>query len=60
MRMPEKEEELTILDNVFVTRLDVQDSQSIQEALRAGIEKFGNIDVLLTHRIIQKPVLLQK
>jgi NADP-dependent 3-hydroxy acid dehydrogenase YdfG len=49
MRTPEKEEELTKLDHVFVTRLDVQDHQSIQEAVKLGIEKFGKIDVLLNN-----------
>ena len=46
MRTPEKEEELTQLDHVLVTRLDVTDLDSIQAAVKAGIEKFGKIDVL--------------
>ena len=49
MRTPEKEEELTTLDNVLVTRLDVQDQGSIKEAINSGIEKFGKIDVLLNN-----------
>lgn len=49
MRTPEKEEELIPLDNVLVTRLDVQDSASIKDAVSAGIEKFGKIDVLLNN-----------
>ena len=49
MRTPQKEEELTKLDNVLVTRLDVQDLPSIQKAVSAGIEKFGKIDVLLNN-----------
>jgi NADP-dependent 3-hydroxy acid dehydrogenase YdfG len=49
MRTPAKEEELTKLDRVLVTRLDVQDQQSIKEAVRLGIEKFGKIDVLLNN-----------
>jgi short-subunit dehydrogenase len=49
MRTPEKEEELTKHNDVLVTRLDVQDSQSIQEAVKQGIEKFGRIDVLLNN-----------
>lgn len=49
MRAPEKEKELTKLDHVFVTRLDVQDQQSIEKAVRLGIEKFGKIDVLLNN-----------
>ncbi|HBG93023.1 MAG: short-chain dehydrogenase/reductase [Nitrospirae bacterium RIFOXYB2_FULL_43_5] len=49
MRTPEKEEELTLLDNVLVTRLDVRDPASIKGAVSAGIEKFGKIDVLLNN-----------
>ena len=49
MRTPEKEDELSKLDNVLVTRLDVTDSASIDAAVAAGIEKFGKIDVLLNN-----------
>lgn len=49
MRTPEKEEELTQLDNVLVTRLDVQDSASIASAVEAGIAQFGKIDVLVNN-----------
>ena len=49
MRTPEKEEELTQLDNVLVTRLDVLDLESIDKAIESGIERFGNIDVLLNN-----------
>lgn len=49
MRSPEKEADLTQLDNVLVTRLDVQDSESIQSAVAEGIERFGSIDVLLNN-----------
>lgn len=49
MRSPEKEEELTGLDNVLVTKLDVQDQASIDVAIQAGVEKFGKIDVLLNN-----------
>jgi NADP-dependent 3-hydroxy acid dehydrogenase YdfG len=49
MRTPEKEEELNQLDNVLVTRLDVLDLDSIDSALAAGIEKFGQIDVVLNN-----------
>jgi NAD(P)-dependent dehydrogenase (short-subunit alcohol dehydrogenase family) len=41
MRRPEAEAELTRLDDVLVTRLDVQDLASIAEAIRAGITRFG-------------------
>lgn len=49
MRTPEKEEELLGLDNVLVTRLDVQDLDSIDSAINLGIEKFGKIDVVVNN-----------
>lgn len=49
MRTPEKEAELTTLDNVLVTRLDVLDQDSITKAVELGIEKFGKIDVLVNN-----------
>ncbi|HET8708518.1 MAG TPA: SDR family oxidoreductase, partial [Pseudomonadales bacterium] len=49
MRSPEKETELTKLDNVLVTRLDVNDADSIQSSIQQGIEKFGRIDVMVNN-----------
>ncbi len=49
MRTPEKENELTKLSNVRVTRLDVTDESSIKQAVDDGITKFGQIDVLLNN-----------
>lgn len=49
MRSPQKEEELNTLDNVLLERLDVTDLDSINNAVNAGIEKFGKIDVLLNN-----------
>lgn len=49
MRAPDKEEELTQLDNVLVTRLDVTDEASIAEAVKQGIAQFGKIDTLLNN-----------
>lgn len=49
MRSPEKEAELTSLERVRVERLDVQDSDSIQKAVRSGIDQFGTIDVLVNN-----------
>jgi len=49
MRSPEKETELSALNNVFVTKLDVTDKLSIQNAVAAGTEKFGKIDVLVNN-----------
>ncbi|TWR24363.1 SDR family oxidoreductase [Mucilaginibacter pallidiroseus] len=49
MRSPEKENELNALDNIFITRLDVQDQDSITSAIATGIDKFGHIDVLINN-----------
>ena len=49
MRSPDSETEYTSLDNVFVTRLDVTDHDSIEQAVDLGIERFGSIDVLLNN-----------
>jgi NADP-dependent 3-hydroxy acid dehydrogenase YdfG len=49
MRTPENETELTKLDNVLVTKLDVLDIQSIENAIREGIRQFGRIDVLVNN-----------
>ncbi len=49
MRSPEKEEELTKLDTILVTKLDVLDVESINEAVSKGIKHFGKIDALLNN-----------
>jgi len=49
MRSPEKETELNQLDNVLVTKLDVQDTTTIDAAIAAATERFGNIDVVLNN-----------
>jgi NAD(P)-dependent dehydrogenase (short-subunit alcohol dehydrogenase family) len=49
MRTPEKEVELKQLDHVLVERLDVQDQKSITTAVTSGINKFGQIDVVLNN-----------
>lgn len=49
MRSPENEQELGELENVLVTRLDVQDPESIQNAVEETIRDFGSIDVLLNN-----------
>ncbi|MDQ0065742.1 SDR family oxidoreductase [Chryseobacterium lathyri] len=49
MRKPENESELKQLENVLVTKLDVLDLDSIQNAFTEGIQKFGGIDVLLNN-----------
>lgn len=49
MRSPDNETELTALDNVLVTRLDVTDEASISAAVAAGLERFGAIDALVNN-----------
>lgn len=49
MRSPEQEKELTQLDNVLVTKLDVLDLDSIRDAVHSGIQEFGSIDVLVNN-----------
>ncbi len=49
MRDPAAERELTALDRVLVTRLDVEDAGSIAPAVDAGIARFGAIDVLVNN-----------
>lgn len=49
MRTPEKDTELSGLSNVMITKLDVTDLTSIESAVKAGIAKFGKIDVLLNN-----------
>ena len=49
MRRPENEEELSKLENVLVTRLDVTDHTSVDTAVAAAIEEFGQIDALLNN-----------
>lgn len=49
MRNPASETELTTLDRVLVTRLDVEDAGSIGQALDAGLARFGHIDVLVNN-----------
>jgi NADP-dependent 3-hydroxy acid dehydrogenase YdfG len=49
MRSPEKELELTKLDNTLVVRLDVLELDSIQNAVEEGVQRFGKIDVLVNN-----------
>ena len=49
MRSPEKEAELTGLEGVLVTRLDVKDSQSINAAFEQGAAAFGSIDAVVNN-----------
>lgn len=49
MRSPEKETELSLLENVLLTKLDVQDKDSIDAAIKSGIDKFGTIDAVVNN-----------
>jgi NAD(P)-dependent dehydrogenase (short-subunit alcohol dehydrogenase family) len=49
MRNPENETELNQLENILVAKLDVLDLDSIQNAFREAVQKFGSIDVLLNN-----------
>ena len=49
MRKPEDETELIKSDDVLVTRIDVTDLKSIENAVAIGIQKFGRIDALLNN-----------
>ena len=49
MRSPEKESELVTLENVLVTRLDVTDPASIEQAVAEGILRFGSLDVVVNN-----------
>ncbi|WP_291117384.1 SDR family oxidoreductase [Empedobacter sp. UBA7248] len=49
MRSPQEETELTTLENVLVTQLELRDVASIQHTLREGIARFGKIDALINN-----------
>lgn len=49
MRSPEREGELAALDGVLVTRLDVTEEGSIAPAVKAAVDAFGGIDVLVNN-----------
>lgn len=49
MRNPEKENDLSVHENITLLKADVNDYSSVNEAIRQGISKFGQIDVLLNN-----------
>jgi len=59
MRKPEAAEELAQLDRVLVARLDVTDEASIKAAVGSGLERCGNIDVLLNNAVYGSYVPLE-
>ena len=49
MRSPEKETELAKLDRVFCAALDVTRPESIREAVKSAVTKFGGLDVAVNN-----------
>ncbi|MFB5763700.1 SDR family oxidoreductase [Paenibacillus medicaginis] len=49
MRSPEKETELIRHNHILVTRMDVQQPETIHQAVNEAIEHFGQIDVLVNN-----------
>ncbi len=49
MRTPAREAELAALNDVLVTRLDVQDRDSIRQTIESGTARFGRIDALINN-----------
>ena len=49
MRAPDDGADLAQADNVTVTRLDLLDGNSIEEAVATGLDRYGTIDVLLNN-----------
>lgn len=46
---PEADEELNSYDNILVTTMDVTKEDTIKAGVKAGVERFGKIDVLLNN-----------
>lgn len=49
MRSPQKEMELTRLDNVRTIKMDVTDAESVNEAINEAVSIFGKIDVVVNN-----------
>lgn len=49
MRNPDDGRSLSKLKNIFVLRLDVQDRESIDQAITEGINRFGRIDAVVNN-----------
>lgn len=49
MRRPEEEKELNQLENVLVTRLDLEDHSSIESSIQEAKDRFGKLDLLVNN-----------
>ena len=49
MRSPEKEKELTEDNHLKILHLDVEDRESIDQAVQKTLEIFGTLDVLVNN-----------
>lgn len=49
MRTPEKETELTSIENIKIFKLDVTNLEQVKTAVSLAIETFGNIDVVVNN-----------
>ena len=49
MRNPDADPGLASLPNVAVAKLDVQDQKSVEDAVQAGLVKFGGLDVVVNN-----------
>lgn len=49
MRSPDKAEDLALVPNIYIQKMDVTDLDSIQAAIDFGVEKFGKIDILVNN-----------
>jgi NAD(P)-dependent dehydrogenase (short-subunit alcohol dehydrogenase family) len=49
LRQPEQAPDFGTADSVLTTRLDVQDRSSIDQAIAAGIARFGRIDAVINN-----------
>lgn len=49
MRNPEKEQDLTNVSSFLIAELDVQKPETIESAIRAGMDRFGKIDAVINN-----------
>ena len=59
MRKPDERLATDNPERIFVTKLDVTDPASIQEAIAAGIAKFGKIDAVVNNAGVSVPSIFE-